>query len=119
LQLEELKKEIRELIKEECFAYWAECDNTFNMDSIKDDEILFGAKSRYMFDSIDWLTIAQAISYKYGIAVEKLGENKASAMMNLSSISAMANCVLKMKGTKNDSSSTTEQRRFLNSISGI
>jgi len=59
-----LKQELKELILHEC-----ERDDEYSVDSIKDDELLFGPNATLGLDSIDALQISMALHKKYGVKV--------------------------------------------------
>jgi acyl carrier protein len=59
---EKLKRELKELIVEEC-------DLDITADEIKDDDVLFGSDSPIGLDSVDALQISIAVQNKYGVVI--------------------------------------------------
>jgi acyl carrier protein len=60
VDLETLKKELKQLIIEEC-------DKELPPQEIQDDEPLFGSDSNLQLDSMDALQLSMALHKKYGI----------------------------------------------------
>ncbi len=59
---EKLKKEMKDLIIEEC-------DLDITVDDIHDDDTLFGSDSPIGLDSVDALQISIAVQNKYGVVI--------------------------------------------------
>jgi acyl carrier protein len=59
---EKLKRELKELIVEEC-------DLDITADDIGDDDALFGSDSPIGLDSVDALQISIAVQNKYGVVI--------------------------------------------------
>jgi acyl carrier protein len=59
---EKLKRELKELIVQEC-------DLDITADDINDDDALFGSDSPIGLDSVDALQISIAVQNKYGVVI--------------------------------------------------
>lgn len=66
-----LKKELKSLIVEEC-------DIEFSADEILDDERLIGSDCRLGLDSLDALTISLAVKDRYGKHIDSGNETRAA-----------------------------------------
>ncbi len=84
--MDELKREIKELIA-------LECDKDFGADDISDTEPLFGASSKLELDSIDALQISMALQRKYGVT---LNDSKELRRV-MESVNSLAEFITKAK----------------------
>ena len=80
---EQLKAELKKLIV-------VECQKDAPPESIGDDEVIMGAKSRLQLDSLDALQISLAVQQKYGKRIEGNNETRNA----LASVNALADFIL-------------------------
>lgn len=71
MELEALKKQLKQLIIEEC-----DKEDDLQWHEIKDDEPLFGSDSAIGLDSLDALQLAVALKQQFGIKVEGSKESR-------------------------------------------
>ncbi len=83
MNLNELKKTLKELVVEEC-------DVDLEAHEIDDDERLIGSDGRMDLDSLDALSIALEVKSRYGKRIDGGNETR----MALGSISALADFIL-------------------------
>ena len=81
----------RELLKAELKALIVrECQKEVAPESLGDDEVIMGAKSRLQLDSLDALQISLAVQQKYGRRIEGNNETRNA----LASVNALADFIL-------------------------
>ncbi len=85
MELDALKKEIKQLIIEEC-----DKEDDLEWHEIKDDEALFGFRSDIGLDSLDALQLSLVLKNKYGMKVEGSKESR----KHLSSVNAIAKFIV-------------------------
>lgn len=78
MNLEDLKKELKEMIVREC-------EKDIDPESITDDEVLFGSDTKVKLDSLDALQISMAIHERYGIKLTD-GKKLRKIMKNINSL---------------------------------
>jgi len=83
VDISELKRELKQLIVEEC-------ETDVEATDIKDDEILMGSKGRLQLDSLDALQISLAVQKRYGKRIEGGNESR----LALTSIDTLADYIL-------------------------
>lgn len=71
MELEALKKQLKQLIIEEC-----DKEDDLEWHQIQDDEALFGSDSKIGLDSLDALQLAVALKQHFGIKVEGSKESR-------------------------------------------
>jgi len=80
MELSELNLAIKQLII-------TECDKPeLTVESITDDEIIFGPNTQVALDSLDALQISVAIKKTYGVRIQGSGESR-NAFKNVQSLS--------------------------------
>lgn len=65
MELEEIKKTVKELIISEC-----DKEDEMEWHEIQDDEPLFGSKSEIQLDSLDALQLSLALKQKFGVVID-------------------------------------------------
>ena len=83
MDFEDLKRELKQLVIDEC-------DLELAADELRDDELLLGGDSRLSLDSLDALTIALAVKDRYGKHIDGGNETRNA----LASIATLAQFIL-------------------------
>jgi acyl carrier protein len=78
MDFEDLKRELKQLVIEEC-------DLELAADELRDDELLLGGDSRLSLDSLDALTIALAVKDRYGKHIDSGNETR-NALVSIATL---------------------------------
>ena len=85
MELDELKRNLKKMIVEEC-----EKEDDISWEEILDDELLFGSESRIGLDSLDALQLSLVLKKKFTTKVEGSKESR----KHLTTVNSIANLII-------------------------